>query len=83
MIKTSVNLSIEIEIKNHKDIVAKEKGWIVGFLSKLSKNTDQKVEDAIKEKIESVLETKLKEELKKNILLELENNGVEAEVSIY
>lgn len=66
-----IHLSVDIEVKNHKEII-KSKGKAFGFISSLISN--EVVEKEIKKEVIKKLEAALSEELKAN--------GIQANVTL-
>jgi ABC-type phosphate transport system auxiliary subunit len=70
-----IKVNLDIDVKNHNEIIREQKGSLIGYLSRLDKNTNQKVEDEIRKKLLEKLEDTLKDELLKY--------GIKAEVRVY
>lgn len=69
-----IKLTVEIEIKNHSQIIAMHKGALTGELASLFGNSKNIVEQEVKRQVKVALLKGLNEELEKN--------GVKAGVSI-
>ena len=65
-------IKIQLQVKNSKEVIKKEKGFWVGLASRLMKK------DTRKELVEEEIYLKIVEELKKEIPLKLKENGIEA-----
>ena len=70
-----IKIDIEIEVKNHNQIIEKRKGALVKSLSSLMGNSKEMVEEEIRKEV--------KKGLKANLKKEFEKQGVEAVIQIY
>ena len=70
-----IKINIEIDVKNHDQIIKKRKGALMKSLSSLMGNSKEMVEDEIRKEV--------KKALKVNLEKEFEKQEVEAIISIY
>lgn len=70
-----IKLNIDINVKNHDEIIKKNKGSLVSGVASVLGISKNKVEDEIKKQVKKTLQKSIKEQLDKN--------GVDADVSVY
>lgn len=70
-----IRITIEIDVKNHEEIIRQNKGILVSNLASMLGSSKVRVEEEIKRRA--------RRSLQKNIKESLEENGVVAEISIY
>lgn len=70
-----IKLTVEIDIKNHSQIITSHKGALTGEIASMFGNSKNLVEQEVKRQVKAALMKGLNEELEKN--------GVKAGVSIY
>ena len=69
-------LEISIDVQNPDEIIAKEKGAIIGFASKLFSKEKRR------EKVEQEIYLALQEELGTSLAKQLKERGIESEVKV-
>jgi hypothetical protein len=70
-----IKLTVEINVKNHSEIIEKNKGALASGLASLFGGAKSSVEEEIKRQVKLSLQKNIKEELLKN--------SVKADVSVY
>jgi hypothetical protein len=70
-----IKLTVEIEVMNHKEVIAINKGALAGGVASLIGGSKNMVEAEIKKQVKVAIERSLKRELT--------SKGVKAEVSVY
>jgi hypothetical protein len=70
-----IRLTVEIEVKNHKEIIAMNKGALAGNVASLFGGSKNIVEEEIKKQVKAAIE--------RSLTRELTNKGVKAEVSVH
>lgn len=70
-----IRLTVDINVKNHEELIVKRKGPLAGKLASLTPNPRGLVENEVKKEVLIGLKRSLENELK--------NNGVDADVSVY
>ena len=70
-----IKLNIDINVKNHEEIIREQKGGMVSGLASLFGLSKGAVEEEIKKQVKLALQTSIKEQLIKN--------GVKADVTVH
>ena len=85
MVDIDAKLKVEIEVKNYEQVVKNDKGRFLGAATKvpgvnsfIQSKVDQTIEQEVKKNLEQTLPNKLAEELTKG----LQQEGVQASVSV-
>ena len=85
MVDIDAALKVEIEVKDYEQVVKRDKGRFLGAATKVSginsfiqNKVDQTIEEEVKKNLEQTLPKKLADELTKG----LQQEGVQASVSV-
>jgi hypothetical protein len=85
MVDIDAALKVEIEVKNHEQVVKNDKGRLLGVATKvpgvnsfIQSKVDQTIEEEVKKNLEQTLPKKLADELTKG----LQKEGIQASVSV-
>ena len=70
------NIKLKIDVTNSQQVIAQEKGKLVGFASRLLSDEKRK------QKVEEEVYALIKEELKQLLPVKLAENGITADVTI-
>lgn len=70
-----IKLNVEINVKNHNEVIEKNKGALASGLASLFGGAKSAVEEEIRRQVKITLQKSIKEELLKN--------GVKADVSVF
>ena len=85
MININANLTIEIHVNDYEQVIRNDKGRLLGTMTKvpgassfLKGKVDETIEEEVKKNLEQTLPSKLADELTKG----LQEEGVQASVSV-
>ncbi len=85
MININANLTIEIHVNDYEQVIRNDKGHLLGTMTKvpgassfLKGKVDETIEEEVKKNLEQTLPSKLADELTKG----LQEEGVQASVSV-